>query len=53
MDLHKDTIQMAVRNRTGKLETNTGIPNTIRDIDEFFLDIPKTADIRLDSQLAA
>ena len=45
MDLHKDTIQMAVRNRTGKLETNTNIPNTIRSIGEFFLYIPKTADI--------
>ena len=49
MDLHKDTIQMAVRNRTGKLETNTSIPNTIQDIDEFFLDIPKTADIVMES----
>ena len=49
MDLHKDTIQIAVRNGAGKIESNTGIPNTRQDVDEFFRDMPKTAETVMES----
>lgn len=43
MDLHRDTIQVAVRDENGHVILDKNMPNTTQDIDEFFSNIPKNA----------
>ena len=49
MDLHKDSIQIAIVDKNGRMESNTKIPNTFKDIDEFFNEIPHHAGIVMES----
>ena len=49
MDLHKDSIQIAIVYKNGRMESNSKIPNTFKDIDDFLSEIPKNAGIVMES----
>ena len=49
MDLHKDSLQIAIVDGKGRVESNSKIPNTFEDIDRFFGDIPKSAGIVMEA----
>ena len=49
MELHKDSIQIAIVDRNGRMESNTKIPDTFKDIDDFFGGIPHHAGIVMES----
>ena len=49
MDLHKDALQIAIVDGTGRVESNSKISNTFGNIDRFFGDIPKSAGIVMEA----
>ena len=49
MDLHKDALQIAIVDGTGRVESNSKISNTFGSIDRFFGDIPKSAGIVMEA----
>ena len=49
MDLHKDSLQMAIVDSRGRVESNSKIPNTFGDIDGFFSDIPRSSGIVMEA----
>ena len=49
MDIHKKSIQISMVYPNGRELSNTKIPNTIQDIDEFFADVPHDAALVMES----
>ncbi len=49
MDIHKKSIQISMVDSNGRELSNTKIPNTIQDIDEFFADVPHDAGVVMES----
>lgn len=49
MDLHKESIQIATVDKNGRMEYNSKISNTLKDIDNFFDEILYNAGIVMES----